>query len=69
LPCNNGIAAGGSSAGDQQMLEYTQAGDGARLSMLVLQDDAKREYRLPATKVGTLTQAQYDQAKEGRAGS
>jgi phosphoglycolate phosphatase-like HAD superfamily hydrolase len=34
----------GNSAGDQQMLEYTQAGDGARLALLVLHDDAKREY-------------------------
>jgi hypothetical protein len=25
-------------------LEYTTAGDGARLAMLVLHDDAKREY-------------------------
>ena len=37
-------AAFGNSAGDQQMLEYTGAGDGARLMMLVLHDDAKREY-------------------------
>jgi hypothetical protein len=37
-------AAFGNSTGDQQMLEYTKAGDGARLSMLVLHDDAKREY-------------------------
>ena len=34
----------GNSTGDQQMLEYTKAGDGARLSMLVLHDDAEREY-------------------------
>src|SRR6266511_1430452 len=33
----------GNSPGDQQMLEYTTAGDGARLCMLVLHDDAKRE--------------------------
>jgi hypothetical protein len=26
------------------MLEYTMAGDGSRLAMLVLHDDAKREY-------------------------
>ena len=26
------------------MLEYTKAGDGARLSMIVLPDDAQREY-------------------------
>ena len=37
-------AAFGNSIGDQQMLEYTKAGDGARLSMLVLHDDAQREY-------------------------
>src|SRR6266478_5261874 len=52
----------GNSPGDQQMLEYTKAGDGARLAMLVLHDDAKREYAygpaqgLPDTKVGTFTQ-------------
>ena len=34
----------GNSTGDQQMLEYTKAGDGARLSLLVLHDDAEREY-------------------------
>ena len=37
-------AAIGNSPGDRQMLEYTKAGDGARLAMLVLHDDAKREY-------------------------
>src|SRR4029077_11943298 len=34
----------GTSTGDQQMLEYTKAGAGARLSLLVLHDDAAREY-------------------------
>ena len=34
----------GNSTGDQQMLEYNKAGDGARLSLLVLHDDAEREY-------------------------
>ena len=38
------VAAFGNSTGDQQMLEYTKAGDGARLAMLVLHDDEKREY-------------------------
>jgi hypothetical protein len=31
-------AAFGNSTGDQQMLEYTTAGDGERLGMLVLHD-------------------------------
>jgi hypothetical protein len=63
-------AAFGNSTGDRQMLEYTQAGDGARLAMLVLHDDAKREYvygpaqGLPNTRVGTFTQALYDEAKK-----
>jgi len=63
-------AAFGNSTGDQQMLEYTKAGDGARLAMLVLHDDAKREYAygpaqgLPDTKVGTFTQDLYDRAKK-----
>ena len=51
------------------MLEYVKAGDGARLSMLVLHDDAKREYAygpaqgLPDTKMGLFTQALHDEAK------
>ena len=63
-------AAFGNSTGDRQMLEYAKAGDGARLSMLVLHDDATREYAygpaqgLPATKVGAFTQALYDEAKK-----
>ena len=62
-------AAFGNSIGDQQMLEYTQAGDGARLQVLVLHDDATREYAygpatgLPASKIGTFTQQLYDIAK------
>ena len=63
-------AAFGNSTGDRQMLEYTGAGDGARLMMLVLHDDAIREYAygpaqgLPDSKVGTFTQALYDEAKK-----
>ena len=34
----------GNSTGDRQMLEYATAGKGARLAMLVLHDDATREY-------------------------
>jgi phosphoserine phosphatase len=62
-------AAFGNSDGDQQMLEYTGAGNGARLMMIVMHDDAKREYAygpangLPNSKVGTFTQALYDEAK------
>jgi phosphoglycolate phosphatase-like HAD superfamily hydrolase len=60
----------GNTAGDQQMLEYTASGTGARLSLLVLHDDAKREYAygpakgLPDTKVGVFSPALYDEAKK-----
>jgi len=63
-------AAFGNSTGDRQMLEYTKSGDGARLAMLVLHDDSKREYAygpaqgLPESKVGTFTQDLYDEAKK-----
>ena len=65
-------AAFGNSTGDQQMLEYIGAGAGKHLMMLVLHDDAQREYAygpaqgLPDTKVGTFTQALYDEAKTNR---
>jgi phosphoserine phosphatase len=65
-------AAFGNSSGDREMLEWTTAGGGAHLGMLVLHDDGEREYAygpaegLPATKVGTLPQALMDEArKEG----
>jgi hypothetical protein len=51
------------------MLEYTQAGGGPRLMMLVLHDDAAREYAygpaqgLPDSKIGTFPQTLYDEAK------
>jgi phosphoserine phosphatase len=62
-------AAFGNSTGDQQMLEYAQASTGASLMMLVLHDDAQREYAygpaqgLADSKVGTFTRALYDEAK------
>ena len=62
------IAAFGNSEGDQQMLEYTQGGRGARFELLVLHDDPVREYAygpalgLPAPKLGAFTPALYDQA-------
>jgi hypothetical protein len=63
------IAAFGNSTGDKEMLEYTQGGSGARFELLVLHDDAAREYaygpaqRLPDVKLGAFTQSLYDQAK------
>jgi len=63
-------AAFGNSGGDREMLEWTTAGEGARLAMLVLHDDAEREYAygpaggLPDTKVGTFTQALMEEAKK-----
>ncbi|MGO4570709.1 HAD family hydrolase [Microvirga sp. 2TAF3] len=63
-------AAFGNSVGDRQMLEWTAAGPGTRLKMLVLHDDSAREYAygpaegLPASKIGTFTQALYDEAKK-----
>jgi hypothetical protein len=63
-------AAFGNSTGDREMLEYTGAGNGMRLMMLVLHDDAQREYAhgpaqgLADTRVGAFTQALYDEAKQ-----
>lgn len=52
------------------LLEYATTGDGARLGMLVLHDDNKREYAygpatgLPESRVGAFSQALYDEAKK-----
>jgi phosphoserine phosphatase len=65
-PC----AAFGNSTGDQQMLEWTGAGNRARLMMLVYHDDAEREYAygpaggLPDTSVGTFTDALMTEAQD-----
>lgn len=64
------VAAFGNSIGDRQMLEWTGAGGGARLRMLLLHDDAAREYAygpasgLPDSKIGSFTPALYDEAKK-----
>jgi phosphoglycolate phosphatase-like HAD superfamily hydrolase len=64
------IAAFGNSDGDREMLEWTGAGSGARLVMLVFHDDAKREYAygpangLEDTKFGTFSQSLMDEAKK-----
>jgi len=63
------LMAFGNSDGDREMLEYTQGGGGVRFELLVLHDDAAREYAygpakgLPDVKLGAFTQALYDQAK------
>ena len=64
------IAAFGNSRGDKEMLEFTQGGGGPRFELLVLHDDAAREYvygpalGLPEPKLGAFPQALYDQAKK-----
>jgi hypothetical protein len=63
-------AAFGNSIGDREMLEWTAAGAGARLVMLVLHDDAAREYAygpvrgLPDPKLGDFTTALYNEANK-----
>jgi phosphoserine phosphatase len=64
------VMAFGNSVGDQQMLEYTQGGSGARFELLVLHDDAAREFPygpargLPNVKYGYFTPALEDHAKK-----
>jgi phosphoserine phosphatase len=64
------VAAFGNSDGDRQMLEWTDASERARLMMLVLHDDAQREYAygpangLPDTEFGTFSQALMDEANK-----
>lgn len=59
----------GNSTGDQQMLEWANAGERAHLAVIIYHDDAGREYAygpaggLPDTHVGTFTQALMDEAK------
>jgi hypothetical protein len=57
------VAAFGNSDGDQQMLEWTAAGKGTRLMMLVHHDDGEREYAYDRdSDVGRLDKA-LDEAK------
>jgi phosphoglycolate phosphatase-like HAD superfamily hydrolase len=62
----------GNSTGDREMLEYTKGASSATLAMIVLHDDAAREYAygpaqgLPDSRVGTFPQELYDKAmKDG----
>jgi len=60
----------GNSTGDQQMLEWANAGGQAHLAVLIYHDDAEREYAygpaggLPDTHVGTFTEALMTEAKD-----
>jgi phosphoserine phosphatase len=62
-------AAFGNSDGDRAMLEWTTSRPGAHFGMIVLHDDAAREYAygpaadLPVTKVGALSQEVLDEGK------
>jgi hypothetical protein len=62
------LMAFGNSNGDREMLEYTQGGGGARFELLVLHDDAAREFAygpalgLPDVPLGAFKQDLYDQA-------
>jgi phosphoglycolate phosphatase-like HAD superfamily hydrolase len=64
------IVAVGNSDGDLQMLQWTSAGEGSRLMMLVLHDDDKREYAygpadgLPDSPFGRFSQSTMDEAKK-----
>jgi len=64
------VIAFGNSTGDQQMLEWANAGDRAHLAVLIYHDDADREYAygpaggLPDTHVGTLTETLLTEAKD-----
>src|SRR5262245_57509551 len=52
------IAAFGNSDGDQQMLQWTTAGTGARVGLLVHHDDAEREWAYDrSSQIGKLDQA------------
>ena len=63
------VAAFGNSGGDADMLGYVTARQGRSLGMLVLHDDAQREFAygpalgLPDTGVGVFNQALYDRAR------
>lgn len=58
-------ASFGNSTGDQQMLEWAQAGKEQNLQVLIHHDDAKREYAYGEdSKIGTFSAALMDEAKK-----
>jgi len=60
------VLAFGNSDGDYQMLEWTTAGPGARLGLLLHHDDAEREYAYDRDgHIGRLDQGLDDAAEKG----
>src|SRR5690606_7303193 len=60
------IAAFGNSDGDLAMLQWTMAGDGERLAMIVHHDDAEREWAYDReSRIGTLDRAWDEAVAEG----
>jgi hypothetical protein len=60
------IAAFGNSDGDLQMLQYTAAGDGARLAVYVHHDDAEREWAYDRdSHIGRLDKGLDEAAERG----
>ena len=54
----------GNSDGDQEMLEWTPAGSGARLMLLVHHDDGAEFAYGDESKIGTFTDALMAEAKK-----
>jgi len=59
------IAAFGNSDGDQQMLQWTAAGAGRRLMLLVDHTDAAREFNYRVSPMGRLDQALTEAGQRG----
>ena len=59
------IAAFGNSDGDQQMLQWTAAGPGRRLTVLVDHTDADREFDYRVSPMGTLKLALEEANRQG----
>ena len=58
------IAAFGNSDGDLQMMEWTMAGDGARLGMIIHHDDAQREFAYDRMSVAGRADRVLDEASQ-----